>query len=102
MMNSVAALRAAAGRLPLETYRVDGPVDERGQYQLQLASEFPFASKRIGFAADQPKPPFTWHTYLELFVLRFAVYKLHRTGSLRRSAVRGDPHVLALAFTSHQ
>lgn len=69
MSKTLAALRTAAERLPREPYRVDRPVDERGQYQLQLSPEFPLAIKRIAFAASEPKPPLTWHTYLEIFVL---------------------------------
>lgn len=67
-MKSLAALPSAARRLPLERYRVDRPVDERGQYQLALAAEFSLAVKRLVFAAGQ-RPPLTWHTYLEVFVL---------------------------------
>lgn len=69
LMKSFAALRSAARRLPAESYVVDRPVDARGQYQLELAKDFPFGIKRLQFHADQPQPPLTWHTYLELFVL---------------------------------
>ena len=68
-MNSLTALRRAAARLPRERYAVDRPVDARGQYQLELAGEFPFVVKRLGFSAKDPAPPLTWHTYLELFVV---------------------------------
>lgn len=67
-MNSLAALRAAAGELPAEGYVVDRPVDERGEYQRRLAAEFPFEICRLRFAATQPRP-LTWHGYLEIFVL---------------------------------
>lgn len=66
-MKPLAALLRAARRLPLECYTVDRPVDERGQYRLDLAPEFPLAVKRLGFSARQPRPR-TWHTYLEIFV----------------------------------
>lgn len=61
-------MQTAARRLPLERYWVDRPVDERGQYQLELSGEFPLAVKRLSFAADQ-RPPLTWHTYPEVFIL---------------------------------
>ena len=68
-MKCFAALRRAAARLPGERYVVDRPVDARGQYQLELRGEFPFAVKRLDFSANDPAPPLTWHTYLELFIL---------------------------------
>jgi AraC-like DNA-binding protein len=68
-MKSFSTLRRAAARLPAERYVVDRPVDARGQYQLELAGEFPFAVKRLRFSAHDPAPPLTWHTYLEVFVL---------------------------------
>jgi AraC-like DNA-binding protein len=68
-MKSLTALSRAAARLPAERYSVDRPVDARGQYQLELAGEFPFAVKRLVFSATDPAPPLTWHTYLELFIL---------------------------------
>jgi AraC-like DNA-binding protein len=80
-MKSLAALRSAARRLPIEPYIVDRPVDERGQYQLELAKDFPFAIKRLRFHADQPKPPLTWHTYLELFVLLSPACRLQMGGT---------------------
>jgi AraC-like DNA-binding protein len=80
-MTPLAKLRAAARRLPVEPYRVDRPVDARGQYQLELAKDFPFAIKRLRFHADQPKPPLTWHTYLELFVLLSPACRLQMGGA---------------------
>lgn len=68
-MKAFAALRRAAAQLPDERYVVDRPVDARGQYQFELAGEFPLALKRLSFVATDPPPPLTWHTYLELFVL---------------------------------
>src|SRR5688572_16433513 len=68
-MNSLAAFRRAAARLPGERYTVDRPVDAHGQYKLELAGEFPFAVTRLSFCATDPAPPLTWHTYLELFIL---------------------------------
>ena len=68
-MKSFRELRRAATRLPAERYTVDRPVDARGQYQLELAGEFPFAIKRLRFSARDPAPPLTWHTYLEVFIL---------------------------------
>ena len=80
-MNSFAALRRAAARLPGERYAVDRPVDARGQYQLELSGEFPFVVKRLGFSADDPPPPLTWHTYLELFILLSRECRLQIGGS---------------------
>lgn len=68
-MKCFRALQRASARLPAERYMVDRPVDARGQYQLELTGEFPLAVKRLSFAATDPAPPLTWHTYLELFVL---------------------------------
>jgi AraC-like DNA-binding protein len=67
-MKALAALKRAAAQLRGERYVVDRPVDARGQYQLELAGEFPFAVKRLIFSASDPTPPLTWHTYLELFI----------------------------------
>ena len=68
-MKSFREFRRAATQLPAERYTVDRPVDARGQYQLELAGEFPFAIKRLRFSARDPAPPLTWHTYLEVFIL---------------------------------
>jgi AraC family transcriptional regulator, melibiose operon regulatory protein len=68
-MKSLAALQTAARRLPLEPYVVDRPVNERGQYQLELSPDFPFAIKRLYFDAGEPRPPLTWHAYQEVFIL---------------------------------
>jgi AraC-like DNA-binding protein len=68
-MSRFAQLRKAAQALPMETYAVDRPVDEKGQYRLELAADFPFAIKRLRFAAALPPTPLTWHTYLEIFLL---------------------------------
>ena len=68
-MNPLSALQAAARLLPAHRYAVDRPVDERGQYQRQLAPEFPFEISRLQFPHQQPPRPLTWHTYLEIFVL---------------------------------
>lgn len=68
-MKSLAALRRIAARLPGERYVVDRPVDARGQYQLELAGEFPLAVKRLVYSATDPTPPLTWHTYLEVFIM---------------------------------
>jgi AraC-like DNA-binding protein len=65
---TLAVLQAAARRLPCERYVVDRPVDEQGQYQLELTADFPFAIKRLRFDASQPRPPLTWHAYQELFL----------------------------------
>jgi AraC family transcriptional regulator, melibiose operon regulatory protein len=65
----------------VEPYVVDRPVNERGQYQLELAKDFPFAIKRLRFHADQPKPPLTWHTYLEVFVLLSPACRLQMGGA---------------------
>ncbi|MGH7997507.1 MAG: helix-turn-helix domain-containing protein [Opitutaceae bacterium] len=62
------ALFAAARRLPGESYAVDRPLDERSRYRFDLQADFPFAIKRLWFFASQPKPPLTWHSYLEIFV----------------------------------
>lgn len=77
-MKSLTALRRAAARLPRERYAVDRPVDARGQYQLELAGEFPFVVKRLGFSAQDPEPPLTWHTYLELFIVLARECRLRR------------------------
>jgi AraC-like DNA-binding protein len=92
-MKSFALLRSAARRLPVEPYVVDRPVDERGQYQLELAKDFPFAIKRLQFHADRPKPPLTWHTYLELFVLLSPACRLQMGGADVRLA-SGDVLVM--------
>jgi AraC-like DNA-binding protein len=68
-MNRFDHLKKAARQVPLETYAVDRPVDEKGQYRLELAADFPFAIKRLRFAAALPPTPLTWHTYLEIFLL---------------------------------
>lgn len=67
-MNLLAALCRATARLPGEYYVVDRPVDARGQYQLEMAGEFPLVLKRLVYFADDPPPPFTWRTDLEVFV----------------------------------
>jgi AraC-like DNA-binding protein/quercetin dioxygenase-like cupin family protein len=91
-MKPLAALQLAARRLPLEPYQVDRPVDERGQYQLALAAEFPLAVKRLGFAAGQ-RPPLTWHTYLEVFVLLSDKCRVQMGGAVIELA-RGDVLVM--------
>jgi AraC-like DNA-binding protein len=92
-MKPFAALRKAAGQLPREDYRVDGPVDQRGQFQFELAAEFPFAIKRLFFSAHQPEPPLTWHTYLEVFVLLSAECRMQMGGALI-TLRRGDVLVM--------
>lgn len=92
-MSRFAALRAAAARLPADYYRVDRPVNERGQYQLELAAEFPFAIKRLKFSSDQPPRPLTWHTYLELFVLLSRECRV-RMGGAMVTLTRGDVLVM--------
>lgn len=92
-MNSSAVLHTAAHRLPLERYVVDRPVNAQGQYQLELSREFPFAIKRLCFQASQPKPPFTWHAYQEIFVLLSGECRL-RMGEVVLKLATGD--VLAM------
>jgi AraC-like DNA-binding protein len=92
-MNSFSTLRRAATRLAGERYVVDRPVDARGQYQLELAGEFPFAVKRLHFSADDPAPPLTWHTYLELFVLLSRECRL-RIGGATVTLTAGDVLVM--------
>ncbi|HYD84147.1 MAG TPA: AraC family transcriptional regulator, partial [Opitutus sp.] len=91
-MTSFAALQAAARELPREHYAVDRPVDRRGQYQLELAAEFPFAVKRLSFSAQQT-PPLTWHTYLEVFVLLSEACRVQMGGATIPLA-RGDVLVM--------
>src|ERR1051325_4552534 len=91
-MKALAALRTAVDRLPAEPYAVDRPVDARGQYQLELAADFPFGVKRLRFAAGQP-PPLTWHTYLELFVLLSPQCRVQMGGTVLTLG-RGDVLVM--------
>src|SRR5215212_7745146 len=91
-MNSLAALRKAVDRLPAEPYAVDRPVDARGQYQLELAADFPLGIKRLRFSAGQ-RPPLTWHTYLELFVLLSPECRVQMGGTIVRLG-RGDVLVM--------
>ncbi len=88
-MKAFAALHRATARLPGERYVVDRPVDLRGQYQLDLAGEFPLALKRLVYAGNDPAPPFTWHTYLELFVLLSPTCRFQLGGAIFALA-RGD------------
>lgn len=88
-MKALAALNRAATRLPGERYVVDRPLDARGQYQLELAGEFPLALKRLVYHADDPAPPFTWHTYLEIFVLLSPSCRF-QLGRTRCTLARGD------------
>lgn len=87
------ALQRASARLPGERYMVDRPVDARGQYQLELTGEFPLSVKRLSFAATDPAPPLTWHTYLELFVLLSPECRLQIGGSVV-ALTRGDTLVM--------
>lgn len=92
-MKSLAKVIAAARALPGEEYRVDSPIDDKGQYQPRLEAEFPLTIKRIWFSAGQPNPPLTWHTYLELFVLLSRECRLQMGGSMLRLG-RGDVLVM--------
>lgn len=92
-MKAVATLLKAARRVAGEQYRVDEPIDDKGQYQARLEAEFPLAIKRIWFSAGQPQPPLTWHTYLELFVLLSPECRFQLGGTVLRLA-RGDVLVM--------
>lgn len=92
-MNSFAALLRAAAQLTDERYVVDRPVDARGQYQFELAGEFPLALKRISFVATAPPPPLTWHTYLELFILMSRECRI-QMGRTEVTLGRGDVLVM--------
>ncbi len=68
-MSRLAELERLAGRLRFEPYTLDRPIDAQGLYQMELDPDFPFAIKLLLFRSGKARPPLTWHTYLELFIL---------------------------------
>ena len=68
-MKRFRSLQRAAQNVRAEAYAVDRPIDDWGQYRLELPRDFPFGIKRLTYQPADPMPPLTWHTYLEVFVL---------------------------------
>ncbi|HEU5081469.1 MAG TPA: AraC family transcriptional regulator [Opitutaceae bacterium] len=79
--------------MPPQKYSVDRPVDARGQYQYELAPDFPLTIQRLQFFASEPNRPLTWHTYLEVFVC-LADWSRIQMGSQLLRLARGDVLVM--------
>jgi len=92
-MKSFSALQRSARLVPLERYTVDRPIDQRGEYQVDLPVEFPFGLRRLSCQPSDPVPPLLWHTFLEVFVLLSATCEI-RMGRHEIELEAGDIFVM--------